>query len=239
MKQLEPVKAANNFIDKHFPECQGAILAGSVVRGEDTETSDLDLVIFDKKLASSYRESMFDFGWPIEIFVHNLTFYKYFMEMDCKSAKPSMPRMISEGIILKDEGIIESIKKEAADMLVKGPEKWTDNIIRTKRYFITDALDDFTGSNNRAEDIFIANTLAQLIHEFILRTNGRWIGSSKWIVRALNDYNENFTERFVDAFDVYYRTGEKGKIVKLVDNVLAPYGGRLFEGFCMGKGSVK
>lgn len=148
-----------------------ALIAGSVVRGEATETSDLDIVIFDKRLTSSYRESMFDFGWAIEVFAHNFTSYKYFIEMDCKAAKPSMPRMISEGIILRDEGILESIKKEAKDILEKGPEIWSEEIVSTKRYFITDALDDFLGSNNRAEEIFITNTLADLVHEFVLRTN--------------------------------------------------------------------
>ncbi|MGM0838010.1 MAG: nucleotidyltransferase domain-containing protein [Bacillota bacterium] len=236
MKRIDPVEAAKQFIDKHFSNCQGALLAGSVVRGEATETSDLDIVIFDKRLTSSYRESMFDFGWAIEVFVHNLTSYKYFIEMDCKAAKPSMPRMISEGIILRDEGILESIKNEAKDILEKGPEIWSEETVRTKQYFITDALDDFLGSNNRAEEIFIANTLADLVHEFVLRTNRQWIGTSKWIIRALNRYDEKFTVEFVEAFDVFYKTGEKNKVVRLVDKVLDPYGGRLFEGFSLGKG---
>lgn len=178
---------------------------------------------------------MFDFGWAIEVFAHNLTSYKYFIEMDCKAAKPSMPRMISEGIILRDEGILESIKKEAKDILEKGPEIWSEEIVSTKRYFITDALDDFLGSNNRAEEIFITNTLADLVHEFVLRTNRQWVGSSKWIIRALNQHDEKFTEEFVEAFNVFYKTGEKNKVVQLVDKVLDPYGGRLFEGFPLGE----
>ncbi len=235
MNRIDPVVAAKQFIEKNFSNCQGAILAGSVVRGEATETSDLDIVIFDKNLISSYRESMFDFGWAIEVFVHNLSSYKYYIELDCKSAKPSMPRMISEGIILRDEGILESIKKEAKDILENGPEKWSEEMIRTKRYFITDALDDLIGSQNRAEELFIANTLADLVHEFVLRTNSQWIGSSKWMIRALNQYDETFTEEFVDAFQSFYQTGEKIKVVQIVDKVLEPHGGRLFEGFSLGK----
>ena len=166
MVRPEPIEAAKKFIEKHFPHCQGALLAGSVVRGEATETSDLDIVIFDNDLKSSYRESLIDFGWPIEVFVHSLTSYKHFFEMDCKEATPHMPRMVSEGIVLKDEGNIEAIKKEAKGILEKGPEKWSEATINTKRYFITDCLDDFLGSNNRAEDLFIANTLAEQVHEF-------------------------------------------------------------------------
>ncbi|OMC85982.1 nucleotidyltransferase [Viridibacillus sp. FSL H7-0596] len=234
-KKISPIEAAHLFINKYFPNCQGAVLAGSVVRGEGTDTSDLDIVVFDKSLNSSYRESFNEFGWPIEVFIHNLTSYKHFFELDYKAAKPSMQRMVWEGIILKDKGIIQSIKLEAKEILDKGPDRWTEEIITTKRYFITDVLDDFIGCKNRAEEIFIANTLAELIHEFVLRTNGQWIGSSKWIIRALKNYDEKFTEEFVDALDTYYKTAEKKKVIHLSEMILEPYGGRLFEGFSMGK----
>ncbi|MGN7410286.1 nucleotidyltransferase domain-containing protein [Sporosarcina sp. SAFN-010] len=234
-EKLNHIEAAKNFINNNYPYCQGALLAGSVVRGQETATSDLDIVIFDDSIQTSFRESLIDYGWAIEVFVHNLTSYRNFFEMDYKIAKPSMQRMVFEGIVLKDEGIIASIKEEAKEILDKGPEKWSEEMIRTKRYFITDVLDDFIGCKNRAEEIFIANTLADQIQEFVLRTNGCWVGSSKWIIRSLKQYDEKFTEKFVQSFDEYYKTGEKRKVVCLCTMVLEPFGGRLFEGFSLGK----
>ncbi|ASN06960.1 nucleotidyltransferase domain-containing protein [Virgibacillus necropolis] len=234
-KRLLPVEAAEQFVDRFFPKSLGAVLGGSVVRGEETSTSDLDIVVIDNTIKYAYRESLIEFGWPIEVFVHTMTSYKKFFEIDYKRARPSLQRMISEGVILKDTGVIELIKKEANEILDKGPEKWTEEIIRQKRYFITDALDDFIGSTNRSEQIFIVNYLAEAVHEFTLRTNGHWIGSSKWIVRALRQYDENVAEEFVEAFDAFYKNNEKEKIIKLVHTTLKPFGGRLFEGFSMGK----
>lgn len=235
MNRLTPIEAAHQFITKYFPNCQGALLAGSVIRGEATETSDLDIVIFDSNLASSYRESLMDFGWAIEVFAHNLTSYKQYFEQDMKRARPSLPRMVSEGIVLKDVGIIDAIKKEANIVLEMGPEEWTIETINTKRYFITDALDDFIGCSNRAEELFIANTLAELVSEFVLRTNRKWIGASKWVVRALRQHDEEFASQFVEAFDSYYKTGEKQQVIHMVEEVLRPFGGRLFQGFSLGK----
>lgn len=234
-KKAEPIEAAKRFIDKHFPTCQGAVLAGSVVRGEATDTSDLDIVVFDQNISSAYRESFADFGWAIEVFVHNLTSYQHYFKMDFENAKPSLQRMVLEGIPLRDEGQLPFIKNEAKEQLENGPDKWTEEIILTKRYFITDALDDFIGCQNRAEALFIANSLAELIQEFVLRTNGQWTGSSKWIIRSLKNYDVAFTEEFVDAFDTFYRTGDKSKVILLSDNVLEPFGGRLFDGFSAGK----
>ncbi|OJE51545.1 nucleotidyltransferase [Bacillus proteolyticus] len=231
----EPIAAAIQFIDKYFPNCQGAILAGSVVRGQATETSDLDIVIFDESLSSSYRQSLIEFEWNIELFAHNLTSYRFFFESDCKEARPCMPRMVSEGKILKDTGVLKEIRKEAKDLLEQGPKEWSKETIDMKRYFITDALDDLIGCKDRGEGIFIANKLGELVSEFILRSNCKWIGSSKWVVRSLVHHDKELANEFVEAFDTFYKTNDNDKIVSLIDKVLKPFGGRLFEGFSLGK----
>lgn len=235
INKIDPFKAAELFILRRYPNCHGAVLAGSVIRGEATETSDLDIVIFDKSLTKAYRESVIEFGWNIEVFVHNLSTYKDFFKSDCERARPSLPKMVSEGIVIKDTGIIQSIKQEANELLENGPEEWSAETIKVKRYFITDALDDFIGCTDRAEEVFIANTLAELSSEFVLRTNGKWIGTSKWMVRSLKNYDEIFAGKFVEAFDIFYRNGDKNKIIMMIDDILQPFGGRLFNGFSLGK----
>ncbi|WOV87203.1 nucleotidyltransferase domain-containing protein [Sporosarcina oncorhynchi] len=236
MLRLLPPLAAKRFVDENFPHCQAAILAGSVVRGEATTTSDLDIVIFDNAVRSSNRESHIDYGWPIEVFVHTHTSYKAFFKMDVERARPSLPKMVAEGIVLVDTGILSSIKNEACEILKKGPEPWSTETLLTKRYMITDMLEDLIGTENSAESLFIANALAEAIHEYVLRTNCQWIGASKWIVRALKQYDEAFAKRFIDTFTTFYRTGDKSGIILIVDEILKPHGGRLFEGYSMGKG---
>lgn len=228
--RLEPLQAAHLFVEKHFPGCHGALLAGSVVRKQATETSDLDLVIFDD-VSFSFRKSVVDFDWPIEVFVHGMQTYKTFFESDCKRARPSLPRMVAEGIIIKDTGVIQAIQAEAKTLLKAGPEKWTEDIIEMKRYFITDTLDDLIGSTNHTEDLFIANALAEQLSEFILRVNNQWIGTSKWVIRSLKEFDEAFTSEFVAAFDSFYKTGAKDQVIRLTERILKPYGGLLFEGF--------
>ncbi|WP_312094321.1 nucleotidyltransferase domain-containing protein [Niallia sp.] len=239
MERLEPIKAAHRFIDTYFTNCNAAILAGSVVRGQATATSDLDIVIFDEKIEASYRESVLEFGWPIELFVHNLSSYKDFFLMDYNIAKPSMQRMVVEGIVLRDNGILQDIRQEAEKMLEEGPKEWTEDTIRTKRYFISDVLDDFIGSDSEQEVIFIASTLSFLLYEFVLRVNKQWIGTSKWMVRSLQQYDTKFADEFIAAFDTFYRNREKVKIILLADKVLQPYGGKLFAGFSIGKDIIQ
>lgn len=238
MKRLKRMKApfaAKRFVDEYFPHCQAAVLAGSVVRGEETPTSDLDIIVFDNQIEGAYRESRIEYGWPIEIFVHSLTSYKTYFRSDVERARPSLPRMVAEGIVLKDSGILSLIKNKAAELLNEGPAPWTEQTLLTKRYMLTDALGDFLGTQNKVEALFIANTLAEAIHEFVLRSNGQWIGASKWIVRALKQYDEDFADRYVAAFQTFYKTGNREGIIQITDEVLAPFGGRLFEGYSVGK----
>lgn len=235
MDRQKPKEVANAFINLHFPNCTAALLAGSVVRGEETTTSDLDIVIFDRNLSSSYRQSVVYAGWPIEVFVHSLTSYKQFFKSDCERAIPSMPRMVSEGIPLKNNKMIVKVKEEANELLMKGPKKWSTETIIIKRYFLTDLLDDFKGCLNPTEGIFIAQAISIALSEFVLRVNQKWLGHSKWVYRALRNYDVDLANDFVEAFAEYYKTDKKEKIIELVENILHPYGGTLFQGFSIGK----
>lgn len=236
-EKKDPLKVANNFVTQFYPNCLGAILAGSIVRGEGTSTSDLDIVIFDKNIQSSFRESLYLDEWPIEVFAHNLTSYKHYFEVDCERAKPSLPKMVAEGLVLKGQGVLSPIQEEARVLLSNGPRKWSKATITMKRYFLTDVLDDFIGCTNTQEELFVVHSLLDLASEFVLRTNHQWTGTSKWGYRALKQFDESFAQKFVDAFETYFKLREKEKIVEIVDEILKPYGGRLFEGFSLGKPS--
>jgi hypothetical protein len=139
--------------------------------------------------------------------------------------------MVSEGIPIRNHELLPAIQREATALIDNGPEEWNAKEIDMKRYFLTDTLEDFIGSNNRAEELFISNYLAELLHEYVLRTNKRWIGNSKWMIRELNNFDPFFTNRFVQAFDSFYRTGDKSLIIDLADSVLEPFGGKFFDGF--------
>ncbi|NME06656.1 MULTISPECIES: nucleotidyltransferase domain-containing protein [unclassified Psychrobacillus] len=234
-KKSDPLVVAEHFVQQYFPHCLGAILAGSVVRGEGTSTSDLDIVIFDEHILTSYRESLYLEGWPIEVFAHSLSSYKQFFELDCERAKPSLPKMVAEGVVLKGQGVLSPIQEEARVLLSNGPREWSKETITMKRYFLTDVLDDFIGCTNTQEELFVVHSLLDLANEFVLRTNRQWTGTSKWGYRALKQFDESFAIKFTEAFDAYYKHREKEKIVEIVDEMLQPYGGRLFEGFSLGK----
>lgn len=98
---------AQEIVKEHFPNCMAAILAGSIVRGEGTPTSDLDLVVIDPAVPDAYRYSFYYNGRPVELFVHNLTSYKKFFDADCERGRPSLPQMVAEGVVMVDRGVCQ------------------------------------------------------------------------------------------------------------------------------------
>ena len=234
---MNAIEAAKAFLDKHFPECSTAFLAGSVLRGEATTTSDLDIFIITSREGTPYRESFYEFGWPIEAFVHSSTSYQEFFLSNIKRRRPSLPTMCVEGIILRDSNhLAQSITDEARLHLERGPEPLSPREIIDFRYRVTDLLDDFVGSEKLGESYFVANNLAVEATNLILCYHRQWIGYGKWVLRALNKFDPKLVQQLTTALENFYQRGEKEGLINFANQALDLVGGRLFAGYSAGKG---
>lgn len=123
MERIEAVRAAQLVAEERYPECGTVLLAGSVVRGQATATSDLDLVVVTKRNEAPYRESFLAYGWRVEAFVHTWASLARFFASDAQNRIPSLPFMCAEEAAVRDrDGLASDIKTEARAMLAQGPE---------------------------------------------------------------------------------------------------------------------
>lgn len=95
----DAIDAARAIRSQRYPGASVLFAAGSIVRGDATPHSDLDLVVICPSLTAAYRES-FVFGrLPVEAFVHDPETVEYFfVDVDERSGKPSLPAMVHEGV---------------------------------------------------------------------------------------------------------------------------------------------
>lgn len=231
----DAIKDARKIIESYYPNCQGAIVAGSVIRGGGTETSDLDIVIYDSSFENGFRESIIAEGWPVEFFCHNNESFDYYFNQDLSEGTPSLQKMVTEGVVIKDHPFLHEIIEKGQAQLDEGPKAYSDMNIQMGRYFITDTLDDLIGSKNDRETICIVNKLYEKLHVFHLGVNRQWIGHGKWMNRAMMNFDPDMAERLYLAFDDFYKKNSIDGIINVTDLILSPYGGRLFEGFSIGK----
>lgn len=232
MERIEAIRAARLVAEERYPACGTLLLAGSVVRGQATETSDLDLVVVTVHSEAPFRESFLAHGWPVEAFVHTRASLTRFFASDAQLRIPSLPSMCAEGVTVRDrDGLAGAIKAEAQALLDRGPEPLTAREIEAARYALTDRLDDFLGTMFRGEGIVVAADLATLAAEFVLAYYQQWSGHGKWLVRALRQFDPECAAWMRKALEMYCKDGTKEELVAFAEAALAPAGGRLFAGF--------
>ncbi|WP_231866572.1 nucleotidyltransferase domain-containing protein [Acetobacter malorum] len=67
----EALAAATSVFQVRYEAASFAYVAGSIMRGEGTYLSDIDLVVIYDHLEAAYRESFIVGDIPIEAFVHD------------------------------------------------------------------------------------------------------------------------------------------------------------------------
>jgi SAM-dependent methyltransferase len=228
-----PQEAAIDIWKQRFADAKVVFLAGSVVRGEETPYSDLDLVVVHSKVQAAYRKSFTHQGWPVEAFVHDPeTLNYFFLEIDRPSGVPSLPMMVLEGVAIPQEGeLSRSLRALAQSVMDAGPPEWRATDIQRARYFISDACDDIRAPRNHAELTASVSHLYELLADFYFRSRNRWSAKHKSIPRKLAEADPELAKQFTLAFDAAFSAHDPAPVLRLAETILAPHGGFLFEDF--------
>lgn len=231
--RISPVEAAREIFQSRHATARVVFLAGSVMRGEATPASDLDLVVVYEHLPVAYRESFTYRGWPVETFVNDAETLNYFLhESGPKTGVPAMANMVLEGReIPAPSEFSQSMKRLAAAALAAGPPAWNEADIRRMRYMLTDWIDDLRHPRSDAELLAVGARLYEAVADFYLRSRTLWSARGKTIPRRLREVDAQFAARFCAAFETLFTSRRAEQLVLLAEEVLAPSGGFLFDNY--------
>ena len=220
---------------ERYPDAEATFAAGSIVRGEGTAFSDLDLVVVYRELPSAYRESFRFDGYPVEAFVHDQETIEYFFtEVDRPSGIPSLPQMVVEGVEIPEATeASQALKRRAAAVIGDGPPPLDAAAERRMRYFVSDLLDDVRAPRSAEELTGIGARLYEELADYYLRRRGRWSGKGKAIPRALGQADPALAARYGEAFSALFGNGDPRAVIRLAEEILQDAGGPLFDGFRM------
>ncbi len=228
----ELIKITKQILADKYSDASVIFLAGSIIRGEGTAHSDLDLVVIFDALENAYRESFYYQGFPVEAFVHDRQTLNYFMlEVDRPSGFPVMAQMVLEGVeIPLPSELSQSLKRRAASVIEKGPPKLNEEEINKLRYDITNLVDDIRQPRSKEELIASGTELYGVLANYYFRVNNLWSAKNKSIPRVLNKIDPELCLRFCDSFEELFSNGRSEKVIGLAEDVLKSKGGFLFEG---------
>lgn len=228
---IEQIKnVAGELFAKEFGDANVLLLAGSVVRGEGTASSDLDVVVLYEHLPAANRNSFEFGGWPIEAFIHDLETLRYFIEkVDGTAGVPSLASMVVQGVeIPKGTALSDEAKKFAEKSLCQGPAAWSTREIDQSRYQISDLIDDMSAPRSTAELYASGARLYERLANHYLRASKQWSATGKSIPRRLREVAPGFADDFELAFERLFARADAGQVIELAEQVLARNGGKLF-----------
>lgn len=227
------LETARKVLAEYHPQAKVAFVAGSVARGEETPTSDIDLiVIYEDGFDDVHRHSITCDGWPVEMFVHNVKSNDFYIDKDVQRGMPAMPSMIAEGVEITVPSEVSAARKtRARAVLEAGPPALDAQQMEMRRYMLTDLLDDIEGGAKKDMPVMMPlSLLYQELADFYLRARGRWSGRGKSLIRALEKNFPDLTTRYQAAFiEAFSLEGIDG-VLSIADEMLEPFGGRLWAG---------
>lgn len=232
MTRPAPLDAARDLVGERFPAATQAWLGGSVVLGEATATSDLDITVLDES-AVVHRESLLFAGWPVELFVHSEASIRHFVAKDLAQRKPSMARLIARGVELLPGDAGSAIRMHCEQTLEAGPGPLANDALDAARYALSDLVDDLRGAVSGPIGAAIAVEAWRRTADLILAVNGHWTGGGKWLARELLVLDEVTGTSWATTLHESLQlamTGDTTALERAADAALAEAGGRLWDG---------
>jgi nucleotidyltransferase-like protein len=231
MKDL--IKITKQILDDRYPDADVIFLSGSLLRGEGTPYSDLDLIVIFERLPHAWRESFNFQGYPVEAFVHDPETFNYFIfEFGIPSGQSAMAHMVAEGVeVPGPTEISQSLKRITADLIAAGPPELSDEDERKLRYTITNLIDDIRQPRSKEELVASGAELYGALANYYFRTNGLWSAVNKSIPRRFSKANPELYSLFREGFDQLFAGGKSDKVITLAEEILKPHGGFLFDGY--------
>jgi hypothetical protein len=226
------VAAAQKLYTRRYSDAKVIFLAGSIVRGEGTSTSDLDLIIVYEKLETARRESYYYEGFPVECFIHDPETLNYYYDLTSPAGYIPMVQMVLEGIeIPAPSDFSRDIKQLAQGYYERKPPALNAEEAARWRYTITNLIDDLREPRSKFELTATATELYKTLADFYLRTHDKWLAKGKTIPRVIAASDAELQAHFCAAFEDLFVNGKSESVITLTEYILAPHGGLLFDGF--------
>ncbi|NTF89933.1 nucleotidyltransferase domain-containing protein [Agrobacterium rhizogenes] len=226
----EALKRTKEVLATRFQGYAFAFAAGSIMRGEGKNTSDVDLVVVFDRLATAWRESFVEDHLPFEAFVHDPETLSWFFENDMALGYPIIIHMVASGHILgRDVVQAKACQAHARRLLDQGAPPLSAAKLDALRYQITDLLADLSDERGIEDTRAITAQLYQPLADLMLLTRGRWSGKGKWIPRLLKAFDKVLFEGFDRSFALAL-AGDAKQLIEFTGAELTRTGGAYFHG---------
>ncbi|MGW6708409.1 nucleotidyltransferase domain-containing protein [Streptomyces sp. NPDC054956] len=229
---VDPIDLARSIARERFPDALSVILAGSTAAGRATASSDLDIAVLVGDEGRTYRETLRVEGRVVELFVHTRTGMAELFAADVAGRRAVLQSMYAAGLVLVDrDGEAGRARALAEADLRQGPPALDPDTVETKRYGLTDALDDLTDAGDPVERVAVAGVVLAGAADLLFDHHRAWTGGGKWLPRRLLEADAKLGAALLDGHLRACTAGDPSPLADASSQVLALCGGPLREGY--------
>jgi hypothetical protein len=170
----------------HYGRASVVVLCGSIARGEEMPSSDVDVIVVGP-FAAPRRKVYQSKGRDVEIAVHTLETLELFIGSDVRSRRPLHLQMCAEGRLLVDrEGHGALLQQRAQHLLREGPLPLGESERANMRSALLALLDDLRDAEDETVQLWVAIELLYRLADALLLVSGHWLGRGHWMARELS-----------------------------------------------------
>ncbi|MFE9629722.1 nucleotidyltransferase domain-containing protein [Streptomyces sp. NPDC006463] len=229
---VDPVSQARRLAHDRFPDALSVILAGSTAAGRAKPGSDLDIAVLIGDGGETGRETVRFEGRVAELFFHTRAGLAELFAADVAARRAVMQSMYATGLVLVDtDGEAGRARALAEADLRQGPPALDQQTVETKRYGLTDALDDLADADDRLERLAVAGFVLGSAADLLFDHHRAWSGGGKWLPRRLVEADARRGAALLEGHLSLCESGDPSLMTGAASEVLDLVGGPLREGY--------
>ncbi|MEV7013569.1 hypothetical protein [Streptosporangium sp. NPDC051022] len=168
----------------------------------------------------------------MELFVHTRAGLLELFAADVAARRAVLQSMYAVGLVLVDtDGEAGRARALAEADLRKGPPGLRPQMVETKRYVLTDALDDLADAGHRIELLAVAGLVLNTAADLLCDYHHAWIGSGKWLPRRLLEADAHRGAALLEGHLHLCESGDPALMIDAASEILDLVGGPLREGY--------
>ncbi|MBT2406544.1 MULTISPECIES: nucleotidyltransferase domain-containing protein [unclassified Streptomyces] len=229
---LDPIDLARRLVQDRFPDAHAVILGGSTAMGRATASSDLDLAVLVGDDGETCRETLRVEGRLVELFIHTRAGLAELFAADVASRRAVLQSVYATGLVLVDlDGAAGQARALAEADLRGGPPALEPAAVETKRYGLTDAVDDLGDAGDPIERLAVAGVVVNAAADLLFDHHRAWVGGGKWLPRRLLEADGEHGGALLDGHRHLCETGDPASLIDAAARILDLVGGPLREGY--------
>ncbi len=218
------------FIEAHFTGCIAIIGVGSFFNNRYVKNSDIDVIIFDEVINSSYSEKIIVKDVIYELVVISASKIDIILKEDLIFNTGTITNALKYSKILKDSSSIAiEVIKYSETLRDKLYPTYDDTLIKNKCIILSNLIDDLEASTVFLDTYFIVNEINNITLDLLFNSEKAFKGFGKNISRVLESIAPNFYADLTKSTKLCLLENNKDLLIKNTKVFLNKYEGHFSE----------